>query len=77
MEPIVNGLETELGEQAAFVRLDADLAENAKFQQSYGLRGHPTFVVLDGRGELSAAFIGPQTEETLRQAVLEAIASKE
>ena len=69
MEPIVNGLETEFGEQLIVTRLDANVRENEELEFSYGLRGHPAFAVLDAAGSVTATFIGPQSDETLRNAV--------
>lgn len=40
--------------------------------ESYGLVGLPTSFVLDPRGRIVATFRGPQSEATLRQALLEA-----
>jgi thioredoxin-like negative regulator of GroEL len=69
MEPIVNGLETEFAGQLQVIRLDAGVPINEELEFSYGLRGHPAFVVLAADGEVAATFIGPQTEEMLREAV--------
>lgn len=75
MEPIVNGLEAEFGGEIRFLRLDANTAENIRLQQAYGVRGHPSFVVLDASGGTAATFIGPQAPESLRLA-LEQIAGE-
>ncbi|HKZ14460.1 MAG TPA: TlpA disulfide reductase family protein [Solirubrobacterales bacterium] len=40
--------------------------------ESYGLVGLPTSFVLDPQGRIVATFRGPQSEATLRQALLEA-----
>jgi len=69
MTPIVNGLESEFAGRAAVLQPDANIAENAKLQQQYGMRGHPTFVVLDENGRSVQTFIGPQTEEVLYKAL--------
>ncbi len=69
MEPIVNGLETEFGGKLIVTRLDANVRENEELEFSYGLRGHPAFAVLDVSGAVTATFIGPQSDETLREAV--------
>ena len=69
MEPIVNGLEMEFGEQLQVTRLDANVRENEELEFSYGMRGHPAFAVLDENGAVTATFIGPQTNEVLRDAV--------
>jgi protein-disulfide isomerase len=77
MEPIVNGLETEFGAEVTFLRLDAAVRENIQLQQSYGVRGHPSFVLLDAGNQTAATFIGPQSPESLRQALEQIADSKE
>ena len=69
MTPIVNGLESDFSGRAAVLQLDANVAENAQLQQQYGMRGHPTFVVLDEDGRSVQTFIGPQTDKVLREAL--------
>lgn len=66
--PIVNGLEDEFGSEISVVRLNAADSESAALQSQYGLRGHPSFVVLDASGDVIERFFGPQSEETLRMA---------
>lgn len=70
MMPIVNGLEQEFAGQVTVLRLDAAVAANLDLQARYGLRGHPSFVVLDEDGRMIQTFVGPQTAETLRQALV-------
>jgi len=69
MTPIVDGLESEFAGQAGVLQLNANEVENGNLQQQYGLRGHPTFVVLDADKLPVETFIGPQTEEALREAI--------
>lgn len=69
MMPIVDGLESEFAGKVAIFRLNAAEPANVQLQQEYGLRGHPSFAVLDGDGRVVQVFIGPQTEETLRAAL--------
>jgi len=73
MTPIVNGLEGEFEEQIAVIQLDAARKANAELQSQYDLRGHPSFAVLDSDGRVAQRFFGPQTETTLRQAILTTI----
>jgi protein-disulfide isomerase len=49
--------------------LDANIQENERLQQSYGLRGHPTLAILDENNAISVTFVGEQSEETLRAAL--------
>jgi thioredoxin-like negative regulator of GroEL len=76
MTPIVNGLESEFAGRVAVLQLDANEADNAQLQQKYGMRGHPTFVVLDEKGRAVQTFIGPQSEAVLQEALTAVIASE-
>ena len=69
MTPIVNGLEEEFAGQVAVVSLNAAEVANEELMQSYGLRGHPSFAVLDENGRVSQTYFGPQEQETLRIAI--------
>jgi thioredoxin-like negative regulator of GroEL len=69
MSPIVDGLEREFAGQARVLQLNVAAAENAHLMQQYGLRGHPTFVVLDANGRAAQTFTGPQTKEILEEAL--------
>ena len=75
MSPIVDGLESDFAGQARVLQLDANETKNAQLQQQYGLRGHPTFAVLNRNGRVVQTFIGPQTEEVLHEAITAVIAS--
>ncbi len=67
--PIVDGLEGEFDGQVAVIRLDAIEADNAALQKEYNLFGHPAFALVDSNGEVASTYFGPQTAETLRQAM--------
>jgi thioredoxin-like negative regulator of GroEL len=69
MMPIVNGLEAEFEGAVAVHRLEMSADANSRLQAAYGLRGHPTFAVLDSRGEVVDRFVGLQTAEALREAM--------
>ena len=75
MTPIVDGLESEFAGQAAVLQLNAAEQENAQLMQQFGLRGHPTFVVLDSSGRAAQTFVGPQTEIILQEALTAVLAS--
>ena len=75
MTPIVDGLESEFAGRAIVLQLDANEGENERLQQQFGMRGHPTFVVLDENGRALQTFIGPQTETILHEALADAVAS--
>ncbi len=69
MNPIVDGIEVEFTGQVAVIRINAEGTETAQLMNNYGVRGHPSFVVLNTNNEVTQRFIGPQTEETLREAI--------
>ena len=69
MTPIVDGLEEEFGGQVSIIRLDAAQPENAELQNQYGLRGHPSFAVIDGNNQVTQTFFGPQPAGQLRTAI--------
>lgn len=74
MAPIVDGLSDEFEGRAAVLQLNASEPANEALLARYGVRGHPSFVVLDGEGQVTQRFFGPQTEEILRQALEKAVA---
>ena len=71
--PIVNGLEDAFAGEITVVRLNAIDGDNAALQSQYGLRGHPSFAIVDERGAVLERFLGPQSEETLRSGIREAL----
>ena len=74
MMPIVDGLAVEFEGKVSIVRLDAAQEANAMLLSQWGLRGHPSFAVIDGDGRAIERFFGPTQEATLRQAI-EAVVS--
>lgn len=75
MTPIVDGLGEEFEGRVSVLQLDAALAVNAGLQTEFGLRGHPSFAVLNSEERVTERFFGPQTEVALRQS-MEAVASQ-
>lgn len=69
MIPIVDGLGVEFEGKVSVVQLNAVQKANTKLQNRLGLRGHPSFAVLDGNGSVVQQFFGPQAEATLREAM--------
>jgi thiol-disulfide isomerase/thioredoxin len=51
MQPIVNRLREEYGDQIVFARYDIDAPASAEFEDKYRITGVPTFVVLNARQE--------------------------
>ncbi|MBE2199508.1 MAG: hypothetical protein IAE79_12920 [Anaerolinea sp.] len=66
----MNGLEDEFEGEVAVVRLQADTPDTIQLQEAYGGRGHPFFAVIDGEGQVTERFFGPQPAETLREAMV-------
>lgn len=73
MTPIVNGLTDEFKGQVDVHQLNAADQANIQLQNEYGLRGHPSFVILDSDGRSVQTLIGPQSETVLRQAIMNVI----
>ena len=69
MEPIVDGLEAEFSEQLTVERLNAADPKNQELMLEFGVRGHPTFVIIGADGRVRQTFFGPQKAETLRAAL--------
>jgi hypothetical protein len=73
MMPIVDGLEEEFDGEISVIRLDASDPGNVALQEQFGLRGHPSFVVLGPDDAAIESYFGPQTEATLRAAIKQVI----
>lgn len=69
MMPIVDGLAGEFEGQVQVVRLNGGITAEQELAKRYGLLSHPSFALIDGQGNVSQQFFGPQTEETLREAI--------
>lgn len=72
MEPIVNGLEDEYGDQMTFQYLNA-AAEGRQLFQRYNLRGHPSYIILNTEGDVVWRLVGEVPRETLTGALQEAL----
>jgi thioredoxin-like negative regulator of GroEL len=69
MMPIVNGLEQQYGEQIAFKRVNAEVDDGPEIMRAYRIRGHPTIMLFDGEGQEVRRILGPQTTETVEEAL--------
>ena len=70
MRPIVDGLEEQYGVRVDFIRLDAlDGGQGEAAFATYGLRGHPSIVVVAPDGQVSAVKLGIVPREELAQAL--------
>ena len=75
MQSIVNGLEAQYGEQVDFISLNAlDGGQGQEAFQAYGLRGHPTVVLVQPEGQVSAIRPGIMPGEDLEQAIQDLLA---
>jgi thiol:disulfide interchange protein len=69
MQPIVNGLEAEFREQLAFVHVDANTEDGQALMRAYGLRGHPSYVIVASDGQAHWQFTGSFQADALRRQV--------
>lgn len=65
MKPIVDGLETQFGDQIAFQRINANEGDGPAIMRAYRIQGHPTILLVDPQGQEVNRFIGPQSAEQL------------
>ena len=72
MKPIVDGLEAEYGDRVSFLRLDAANEGRAAFA-AYGLRGHPSYVIIGMEGDVLWKGVGERPGDQLRMAIREAL----
>ncbi len=56
MTPIVDGLSEKFEGQISVVQLNAAQEANTKLQTRLGLRGHPSFAVIDADGSVVQPF---------------------
>jgi hypothetical protein len=69
MMPIVDELEVEFGAQMTVLRLNAAEQASQTLMFDYGLNGHPSFAVLDSKGNVAQRFAGTQPKEALKEAM--------
>jgi hypothetical protein len=72
MEPVVNGLEEDFGSQVEFRRIDANSSDGRAIFQSFSLRGHPSYVLLNPQGEIVWQGLGEQSFESIQSEIWEA-----
>ncbi len=66
MQPIVNGFQTEYKGQLVFEQIDANQEIGQQRLRAYGLRGHPSYVIIDARGAILWSATGQLPAEILR-----------
>ena len=69
MQPIVNGLENEFAGRLAFERHDANTEPGKAVMEAYGLRAHPSYVIVAPDGSLLWSFTGQLQANALREQV--------
>lgn len=74
MMPVVNRLDNVHAEAQIYkLNVGTEYPENRALQQEFGLRGHPTFVVLDANDVVAGTFYGVVPETELSQTLAAAI----
>jgi len=68
-KPVVDGLERELAGQAQVLRLSVMDDVGGELAMRYGARGVPTFVLLDGTGEVVLRQTGMPDRDAIQVAV--------
>ncbi len=68
MSLVVDGLAQDYGGRIVFQRLNAQREGKESFRQ-YGLRGHPAYVILDGKGRVVWQKIGEVSPQELKDAL--------
>ena len=69
----MNGLEAEFADRATVISLDAAEPANERLQLRFGVRGHPSAVILNSNGQVTQRYFGVETAVTLRTALNAAI----
>ena len=72
MQPVVNGLEGDYGDRVIFLQLDAENAGRDAFL-AFGLRGHPSFVIIDTMGDVLWKSVGEQPRSQLEVGLQQAL----
>ena len=73
MTPIVDGLESEYGDQVAFKRVNAIEGDGPAIMRGYRIQGHPTTLIFNKEGQETQRIIGPQPQEAVASALQQAI----
>jgi hypothetical protein len=66
MQPIVHGLETEFAGQLAFEWRDANTGPGQGVMDAYGLRAHPSYVIVAPDGAVLWSYTGQLQADALR-----------
>ncbi len=74
MEPVVNGLEMSYMDQIEFRTINAGTPDGQAMFRSFGLPGHPSYVLLNPAGEVLWTGFGEQARENIEVRLEEALA---
>ena len=69
MRPVVNGLKQKYGNRIRFADLDFNDKNNRDLVEKFRIIGHPSFVLVDGQGNLVKRWIGIVQESDLEGAL--------
>jgi thioredoxin-like negative regulator of GroEL len=69
MAPIVHGLEVEFHDRVEFVYLNIEDSATEEFKKQLGYRYQPHFFLINAEGEIIQQWLGPVSEEELRQSL--------
>lgn len=75
MEPVVNGLEQEYGDQVDFRKLDVNGEGRSAFE-AYRLLGHPSYIILNKNNEVVWSSVGEKPSEEIEKQILLALGTK-
>jgi len=69
MVPVVNGLEVDFDTQVEFRRIDANDRDGRAIFLSYGLRGHPSYVILNQNADVLWRGLGERPQDVLEKQI--------
>ena len=72
-KPVVDGLERDLEGQAQVLRLSVMDSVGGAAARRYGVRAVPTFVLLDGQGQVVLVQAGTPDRKEIVQAIAELV----
>jgi mono/diheme cytochrome c family protein len=74
MKPIVDGLESQYGDQVVFRRINANEGDGPAVMAAYRVQGHPTILIIDRQGREVSRFLGPQAAEQIAESLQQVLA---
>ncbi len=71
MQTVVNGLKQQYQNQVKFGDIDFDDHKNANLVGQFKVAGHPTFVLVDGKGQQVKKWVGVTPANVLADSLQE------